>query len=471
MPDDHPPVAIAPEAWRRDAVEIAAELGTDLRSGLSVADAAARLARFGPNQLDAATPVPRWRKLLAQFADPLIYLLVGAVVVSFVAWIFEGREGVPFEVIVIVAIVVLNAVLGFVQEARAEQAVAALARMAAPTAGVVRDGAEQRVAAADVVPGDLLLLAEGDAVSADGRLVQAASLMVAEASLTGESEAVLKASRSARRAGEPRRPGEHGVQRHSGHAWAGPSRGHGDRHEHRGGQPRPPTRAHGTGTHTAAARNRPHRSHARTRRHRHCDRRHDRHPGHGRRRGSRRPRRCAACRCVIGGRGRPGGAAGRAVGGARPRGAAHGPPAGDRQEALVGRDTRIDLGGLLRQDRHPHQERDDDREGRHPVRRGRHHRCRAPARRRVAVGWPAPRRRRVARRGALRARRRQPGQRRRTARGRGRLDRPGRSNRGGLSRGRGKDRAHRDTESEVRAGGGDPVHVRTQADDHHGVRC
>lgn len=98
----------------------------------------------------------------------------------------------PFEVIVIVAIVVLNAVLGFVQEARAEQAVAALARMAAPTAGVVRDGGEQRVAAADVVPGDVVLLAEGDAVSADGRLVEAASLMVAEASLTGESEAVLK---------------------------------------------------------------------------------------------------------------------------------------------------------------------------------------------------------------------------------------------------------------------------------------
>ena len=137
--------------------------------------------------------MPTWRKLLAQFADPLIYLLLGAVVVSFVAWILEGREEVPFEVIVIlVRSSSLNAVLGYVQEARAEQAVAALQRMAAATAGVVRDGREQRVAAADVVPGDVLLLAEGDAVSADGRLVEAASLMVAEASLTGESEAVLK---------------------------------------------------------------------------------------------------------------------------------------------------------------------------------------------------------------------------------------------------------------------------------------
>ncbi|HEX4983073.1 MAG TPA: HAD-IC family P-type ATPase, partial [Ilumatobacteraceae bacterium] len=181
-----------PEAWRRTVSEVAAELETDVELGLTSAVAAARLARDGPNQLDAAAAVPKWHKLLAQFADPLIYLLLGAVVVSFVAWILEGREEVPFEVIVILFIVCANAVLGYVQEARAEQAVAALRRMAAATAGVMRDGREERVPAVDVVVGDLLLLAEGDAVSADGRLVEAASLMVAEASLTGESEAVTK---------------------------------------------------------------------------------------------------------------------------------------------------------------------------------------------------------------------------------------------------------------------------------------
>src|SRR5690606_32133396 len=101
-------------------------------------------------------------------------------------------EGVPFEVIVILVIVVLNAVLGYVQEARAEQAVAALQRMAAATAAVRRDGEERRIPSVDVVPGDVLLLAEGDAVAADARLVEAASLMVAEAPLTGESEPVLK---------------------------------------------------------------------------------------------------------------------------------------------------------------------------------------------------------------------------------------------------------------------------------------
>ncbi len=109
-----------------------------------------------------------------------------------IAWVADGADGVPYEAIVIGAIVLLNGVLGFVQEARAEQAVAALQRMAAATARVVRDGQTQRIAAADVVPGDLLLLAEGDAVSADARLVEVASLTVAEASLTGESEAVAK---------------------------------------------------------------------------------------------------------------------------------------------------------------------------------------------------------------------------------------------------------------------------------------
>ncbi len=181
-----------PDAWRREAAEVAEALGTDVGRGLSAAEAAARLERFGPNELEAAQQVPGWRKLLAQFQDPLIYLLLAAAVVALVAWVLEQDEAAPFDTIVIAAIVVANAVLGYVQEARAEQAVAALQRMAAATAGVVRDGIEQRIPAADVVPGDVLVLAEGDAVAADGRLVEAASLTVAEASLTGESEAVLK---------------------------------------------------------------------------------------------------------------------------------------------------------------------------------------------------------------------------------------------------------------------------------------
>jgi Ca2+-transporting ATPase len=175
-----------------DGAEVGRSLGSDPTSGLTSAEAAERLTRVGPNRLDPGTEVPAWQKLLAQFADPLVYLLLAAVVVSLVAWALEGAVGAPFEAIVIAVIVAVNAVLGFAQERRAEQAVAALQRMAATTAGVLRDGQEVRIPAQDVVPGDILVLGEGDAISADGRLVQTASLTVAESSLTGESEPVLK---------------------------------------------------------------------------------------------------------------------------------------------------------------------------------------------------------------------------------------------------------------------------------------
>ena len=185
-------MATVAETWRQQAGDVASALGVDVRRGLTAAEAAARLERHGPNRLDEAAPVPAWRRLAGQFADPLIYLLLAAIVVAVVAWALERDEAAPYDAIVIAAIVVANAVLGFVQEARAEHAVAALQRLAATSASVLRDGREERVPALDVVPGDLLVLAEGDAVAADARLYEASLLMVAEASLTGESEAVLK---------------------------------------------------------------------------------------------------------------------------------------------------------------------------------------------------------------------------------------------------------------------------------------
>ena len=162
------PATAAP--WRRTAEDVARELETNPEDGLTSAQAAERLAQVGPNRLEEAQRVPRWRKFLAQFADPLIYLLLGAIVVSIVAWALERAEAAPYDAIVIAAIVLANAVLGYVQDARAEEAVAALQRMAAASAGVVRDGEARRIPAAEVVPGDLLVLAEGDAVAADARL-------------------------------------------------------------------------------------------------------------------------------------------------------------------------------------------------------------------------------------------------------------------------------------------------------------
>jgi P-type Ca2+ transporter type 2C len=180
------------EPWLLEVDVVLSAVESDADAGLTSRDAAERLARDGPNRLDRGAGVPAWRKLVAQFADPLIYLLLAAIGVSIVAWLLEGAAGLPIEAIVIAAIVLGNGVLGFLQERQAEQAVAALQRMAAPTARVVRDGEEGSIPAEEVVVGDVVVLGEGDAVSADARLISSASLTVAEAALTGESEAVLK---------------------------------------------------------------------------------------------------------------------------------------------------------------------------------------------------------------------------------------------------------------------------------------
>lgn len=172
--------------------EVAAVLGSDPTGGLTTMEAARRLRQDGPNELRAAPPVPTWRKAVAQFHDPLIYLLLGAVAVSLTAWAVEGHHGVPVDAIVIAVVVLLNAAIGFAQQARAERAVAALQQMTAVTSSVVRDGAVTTVASADLVRGDLLVLGEGDEVGADARLISTAALRVQESSLTGESEAVLK---------------------------------------------------------------------------------------------------------------------------------------------------------------------------------------------------------------------------------------------------------------------------------------
>ncbi|WP_346980279.1 cation-translocating P-type ATPase [Bifidobacterium adolescentis] len=184
-----------------DAQAVAASLGVDLNTGLSQAEAERRLAQYGPNELASAPPVPKWKKFLAQFKDPLVYLLLAATGISLVAWFIEranatlgaeGGEALPFDAIVIVLILIVNAVLGYIQESKAEEAVEALSQMTAPQTNVLRDGKIARINTVDVVPGDMVVLGEGDSIPADGRLLAAASLRVAEASLTGESVPVGK---------------------------------------------------------------------------------------------------------------------------------------------------------------------------------------------------------------------------------------------------------------------------------------
>jgi Ca2+-transporting ATPase len=175
-----------------DVGTVVSRLHADADQGLTAAEAARRLVETGPNEIASVKPVPRWRKVVEQFRDPLIYLLFGAILISLVAWVVEGAEGVPYDAAVIAVIVVLNAVLGYVQQARAEHAVEALQRMSATTATVVREGIQLRVPTRELVPGDLMLLAEGDTVAADARLLTAVAFKVSEASLSGESEPVLK---------------------------------------------------------------------------------------------------------------------------------------------------------------------------------------------------------------------------------------------------------------------------------------
>ncbi len=169
-----------------------AALGTDVARGLSGDEAAARLAACGPNVLASTPPVPAWRRLLAQFESPLVLLLLVAAVVSLAVWAIEEHGGTPHEALTILAIVALNAALGYFQEERATRAVAGLARMSAAMAVVIRDGERRTIPAADLVPGDLIVVEEGMTLPADARVVESVSLKTSEAALTGESAAVDK---------------------------------------------------------------------------------------------------------------------------------------------------------------------------------------------------------------------------------------------------------------------------------------
>lgn len=165
---------------------------TNRPTGLTSADAAQRLDTYGRNELRATTTEPTWLVFLRQFQDPLVYLLFIAMAISCGAWFIEGSHGVPIDTVVIGLIVIANAILGFTQEQRAAHAVAALARMTAAHSTVLRDGKQTVIPSEELVPGDILLLAEGDAVGADAKLISATNLAVQESSLTGESEAVIK---------------------------------------------------------------------------------------------------------------------------------------------------------------------------------------------------------------------------------------------------------------------------------------
>jgi len=179
-------------AYRQEVEAVLAALGVDPQRGLSDAEAERRLERYGPNALKAKEPVPAWRRFLSQFEDVLVLVLLAATAVSAGLWLVERDSALPYEAIAIFAVVLLNAVMGYVQESRAASAVAALQGMTAARAHLLREGERRNIPGDGIVPGDILLMEEGDMISADARLIDSVALTVTEAALTGESLPVAK---------------------------------------------------------------------------------------------------------------------------------------------------------------------------------------------------------------------------------------------------------------------------------------
>ncbi len=181
-------------AYRYPPDVVVTAQGSDARQGLTTREAQSRLQISGRNVLPSVPPIPTWKRFLAQFWSPLTLLLLAAAAISLAVWWIERDSAFPYESLTIFAIVLLNGILGYVQEHRAEQAVAALQAMTAATTRVLRDGSAQTIAAGDVVHGDILVIEEGDTIAADARVLEAIGLRLAEAALTGESTPVAKRS-------------------------------------------------------------------------------------------------------------------------------------------------------------------------------------------------------------------------------------------------------------------------------------
>ncbi len=174
--------------------DVLKELNTDPDKGLSSTDAGERLQKFGSNSLGEEKKVPLWKRFLSQFADAMVFILIGAAVLSAIMAVKEGTADGWVDVAVILAIVILNAVLGVYQEGKADQALAALKKMSSPQTKVIRNGELVMIDSERIVEGDIISIDAGDSIAADIRLISSSSLQAEEASLTGESVPVNKSA-------------------------------------------------------------------------------------------------------------------------------------------------------------------------------------------------------------------------------------------------------------------------------------
>ncbi|AEC02835.1 calcium-translocating P-type ATPase, PMCA-type [Parasphaerochaeta coccoides] len=170
--------------------DVLKELGTDPKTGLSASEATSRLAKYGPNKLKEKKKKTNLQRFIEQFKDTMILILLAAAAVSFGVSISEGHA--PYESLLILAIVIVNAIIGVMQENKAEKALDALKNLTAPKSRVVRDGKEMVIDAVSLVPGDIIVLDAGDMPPADARLIESANMRSDESALTGESVAAEK---------------------------------------------------------------------------------------------------------------------------------------------------------------------------------------------------------------------------------------------------------------------------------------
>ena len=177
------------EMYEKDGRSVLAELEVS-EAGLSGEEAAKRLEQYGPNRLKETEKPSLFKRILAQLSEPMTIILLIASVVSAATAIYSNESFA--DVIIILAVVAINAFLGVYQEGKAEKAIEALQEMTAATSKVLRDGKQVVLRSDELVPSDILILEAGDAVPADGRILECASMKIEEAALTGESVPVNK---------------------------------------------------------------------------------------------------------------------------------------------------------------------------------------------------------------------------------------------------------------------------------------
>ena len=177
--------------YLQSSQEVLEGIGSSAEQGLSAAAAAERLAKHGPNKLKEEEKVPMWIRFFQQMQDPMVIMLIVAAVISAVTGMIQG-EPEWGDVIIIMAVVIINSALGVIQEAKSEEALAALQEMSAAQSKVIRDGKMVMLHSSELVPGDVVLLEAGDSVPADCRILESASMKIEEAALTGESVPVEK---------------------------------------------------------------------------------------------------------------------------------------------------------------------------------------------------------------------------------------------------------------------------------------